>query len=218
MKTKKAIMAAFIFMLVICIFIPASLAADDIEFTAALTAEDTWIPPNGIVDFTVEIKNTGSVDIDRFEIITPDSILVAEYGALPAGQSASVAIHPIDFHNPGEYPVELFVVGYCGDNSLTKHTDELIITVSNDPEPSPTPEQTPTPTPSPEPTPEPTETATAMPSPSAEPSAEDAAGAGANNIPENDNTLLYIIIAVLGVLAVGIIIAVIVVAARRSKM
>lgn len=108
---------------------------DDIVFTSTLAAEETWIPPEGQVDFVVELENTGEADIERFEIITPDSMLAGEYGELGAGQSASVDV-PILFNKEGEYPVELYVVGYAGDNSLTTHTNSLTITVSSDPKPT----------------------------------------------------------------------------------
>ena len=146
MKTKKTIPAVLIVVLILCASVPAALAANDIEFTAALTAADTWIAPGGTVEFTVEIVNTGTVDIDRFEFITPDAQLANEYGTIVAGQSASVPVLII-FDNPGEYPVELYVVGYSGGESLTKHTGEVIITVSNDPKPTeaPTAEITATP-------------------------------------------------------------------------
>ena len=216
MKTKKIMPGVLIGILVICTLIPASLAAESINFTATLIAEDTWIPPEGIIDFTVQIENTGAAGIDRFEIITPDAILVAEYGGLPAGQRASVAVHPIVFDDPGVYPVELFVVGYSGGDSLTRHTNELTVTVSSDPEPTPTPDPTETPAAAPETTPGPTiaEASETTPEPSAEPTAVPDAAAAA---PEEDHTLMYIIIAVLGVLAAAVVVTVIVIAGKRNK-
>ena len=211
MKINRIIATALIVVLTLFVAASGALAADDIEFTAELSAEDTWIPPDGIIDFTVGIENTGAVDIDRFEIITPDAILVAEYGELPAGKSASVAVHSIDFHNPGEYPVELFVVGYSGDDSLTRHTNELTITVSNDSEPTPTAEPAATPTAAPEPTPEPTV------EPAAEPSVELSAGADASDTATDDSSRLYIIIAGLGVLAGAGVVTVIVIARKGKK-
>lgn len=113
-----------------------SLAAeDDIKFTSTLIAEETWLPPEGQADFVVELKNTGETDIERFEIITPDAMLAGEYGELEVGQTATVGV-PIIFNKEGEYPVELYVVGYAGDKSLTTHTNILTITVSTEPKPT----------------------------------------------------------------------------------
>lgn len=113
-----------------------SLAADDdIKFTSTLNVEDTWIPPEGQADFVVVLNNTGETDIERFEIITPDAMLAGEYGELAAGQTAAVDV-PIVFNKEGEYPVELFIVGYAGEKSLTTHTNILTIMVSTEPKPT----------------------------------------------------------------------------------
>lgn len=78
MKIKMIIAAALAGILAVFAYLPASLAADGIEFTAELKTGDTWIEPGGTAYFTVELNNTGSVNITRFEIITPDAKLAGK--------------------------------------------------------------------------------------------------------------------------------------------
>ncbi len=210
MKIKRIMPAFFAALLVLSTFTAVSLAAGGIEFTAELKADETWIPPKGIVNFTVTIENTGSVDIDRFEIIMPDAKLVGEYDSLPAGESADVQLIEIDFLKPGEYPVSLFVVGYHGSDSWTVQTSEVVITVSKDPKPASTP------------APEISPAASGAPEPAASVAAEPTAAVPTEAVAAASDTafetnFIYIVIGVLGALAVAVIAAVIVVASRRNK-
>jgi hypothetical protein len=179
-------------------------------FVSSLLADETWIPPGGVVNFTVEIENTGLVDIELFGIITPDATLAGESGELLSGQSTSVLV-PIVFDNAGEYPVELYVVGYNGGDSLTTHTNIITITVSADPKPTASP--LPTPVPTVQPTEQATPEAVAVAqSEQAEPEVEAISNTpekdGNTAQPKNNNTVLYIIIGALGVILLVIFIVI----------
>lgn len=187
-----------------------SLAADDdIKFTCTLDVEETWIPPEGQVDFVVELNNTGETDIENFEIITPDAMLAGVYGKLEAGQTDTVGV-PIIFNKEGEYPVELFVVGYAGEKSLTAHTNIITITVSAGPKPTEetvTEEQTEPPTQEPvvqpqnaeQTKPQTNEQALALTKETEQPVMQEGEC-------EDERTTLYIIIGALGVLLLIIVI------------
>ncbi len=150
------------------------------------------------------------VDIELFGIITPDATLAGEAGELLSGQSTSVLV-PIVFDNAGEYPVELYVVGYNGSDSLTTHTNIITITVSADPKPTASPLPTPAPTVQPTEQAEPEAVAVAQ-SEQMQPEVEAISNTpekdGNTSLPKNNNTVLYIIIGALGVILLVIFIVI----------
>lgn len=220
MKLRQFVICLVTVLLILLLSLSAiALAETGINFTAVLSANQTWILPGGQVEFIVELENTGDVDIDRIEIITPDAMLAGEYGSLPAGDSVSVSV-PIIFDNIGEYPVELFIVGYSDEDSWTIHTNSLTITVSEDPQPSKTPEQLlePTSEQTIEPEPDLISEQMAIPSSTLDPNYQvlDSDLREVSSQSEN-KTILYIIIGALSALIVIIIIIIVIILQKRRK-
>jgi hypothetical protein len=186
----------------------------DIDFITHLDADPMTIDSGETVYFSVGLENRGD-DIDRFEIRNAEGGMVAETEAMPSGGWDSV---PLTTEIYESADVSYVVIAYVGDDSLSKETNTLHITVREPEEsasPSPSDEDSAAPTVS-GPAPSSSELQSADPvSPEA---CESAAEADVPAQTQGDNFILYIIIGVLGAIVVtGIIIAMLLLRNKRHR-
>lgn len=185
------------------------------DFTAALSAPFYTADKDVVTDLILNIVNTGNQGFGSFYVEDPNGVLIATEDSLGVGGEIDIMI-PFLFYEYGEWDMRYIVTGDYGYGEHTEETNtiHMICEAQSTPEPDETPASLPTQeVVSTEAvytnTKSPAETHTALPTVST--------NTVATVETQTNNFLLYIIIAVLGVLILAAIISIPIILNKQNK-
>lgn len=187
------------------------------DFTAELSAPFYTADKDVVTEFKLNIVNSGNQGFGSFYVEDPSGVHIANGDSLGVGEAMDIMI-PFFFYDYGEWDMRYLVTGDYGYGEHTEETNtiHMICEAPSTPEPEettaslPTQEAIPTETVDAS-TQAPAKTRSVSPEPSVSTNTVAAAKA------ETDNLLLYIIIAVLGVLILGAVIAIPVILKKQNE-